>query len=68
MTNTTASRRQFVTTALAASAALATPATTHASRRFGNETIVGEGEFQYRAVHNFPQLPDKYSWQTTHNV
>jgi len=68
MTNTTASRRQFVATAIAASAALATPATTHASRRFGNETIVGEGEFQYRAVHNFPQLPDKYSWQTTHNV
>ena len=34
----------------------------------GNETIIGEGEYQYRAVHNFAQLPDKYSWQTTHNV
>ena len=68
MSNSPASRRRFVTTALAASATLAVPATSHAARRFGNETIIGEGEYKYRAVHNFAQLPDKYSWQTTHNV
>ncbi|HAP09223.1 MAG TPA: hypothetical protein DCR20_15475 [Planctomycetaceae bacterium] len=68
MSKSPASRRRFVTTALAASATLAVPATSHAARRFGNETIIGEGEYKYRAVHNFAQLPDKYSWQTTHNV
>jgi hypothetical protein len=32
------------------------------------EIIVGEGEYRYRCVHNWAQLPDKYTWQTTHNV
>ncbi|TWW08104.1 hypothetical protein E3A20_27690, partial [Planctomyces bekefii] len=68
MPQTTASRRRFVTTALAASAALAAPATSHASRRFSNETIIDKGKYQYLAVNNFAQLNDKYSWQTTHNV
>lgn len=32
------------------------------------EVIIGEGEYQYRVAHHWAQLPDKYSWQTTHNV
>lgn len=30
--------------------------------------IVGSGDYQYEVQHFFPQLPDKYRWQTTHNV
>ena len=30
--------------------------------------IVGEGEHKFELIHEWPQLPDKYTWQTTHNV
>jgi hypothetical protein len=53
-------------TALAAAAA-ATPAVAKV-RRVGGETILGEGAHTYRVRHNFPQLPDRFTWQTTHNV
>ena len=29
---------------------------------------VGEGDHRYEVIHNWATLPDKYSWQTTHNV
>ena len=32
------------------------------------QTIIGEGEHRYEVQHGFAQLPDKYTWQTTHNV
>jgi len=32
------------------------------------DTIVGTGEYQYRADHQFLKLPSEYTWQTTHNV
>ncbi|MBL8813675.1 MAG: hypothetical protein JNM43_26145 [Planctomycetaceae bacterium] len=32
------------------------------------ETVIGTGDYQYRVNHAFAQLPDKYTWQTTHNV
>jgi hypothetical protein len=61
------SRRGFAATAAVALAASARPAAARA-RRLGNETIIGEGAHRFRVRHNFPQLPDTYSWQTTHNV
>jgi hypothetical protein len=30
--------------------------------------VVGEGEYQYVVEHDWPQLPDRFTWQTTHNV
>ncbi len=30
--------------------------------------VIGSGEHQYEVLHYWPQLPDKYTWQTTHNV
>ncbi len=30
--------------------------------------IVGEGEHRFEVTHDWAQLPDKYTWQTTHNV
>ena len=32
------------------------------------ETVIGEGNYRYGVLHAWPQLPDKFSWQTTHNV
>ena len=33
-----------------------------------NDTLVGEGEHQYKVDHQFCKLPDKFKWQVTHNV
>jgi hypothetical protein len=30
--------------------------------------IIGQGEHQFEVLHDWAQLPDRYSWQTTHNV
>lgn len=70
MTTASGSRRRF----LSASASLAgaailsgAPAVATTSRTF-SEIMIGEGDYRYRVHHAFPQLPDKYTWQTTHNV
>ncbi|MEQ8208701.1 MAG: peptidase [Lacipirellulaceae bacterium] len=69
ISNNAFSRRQFVKTSAAASlAALATPAIHTARAAEGGETIVGSGEHQYRVDHYWAQLPDEFTWQTTHNV
>jgi hypothetical protein len=61
------SRRGFTVTAATALAAAAGPAFAR-SRRLSAETIVGEGPHRYRVRHHFPQLPDRFTWQTTHGV
>lgn len=59
------SRRSFL--AASAAAVIAAPAVATTTREF-NEVIVGEGDYKFRVNHAFAQLPDKYTWQTTHNV
>ena len=61
------SRRTFAGMTALAAAAAATPALAKV-RRIGGETILGEGAHRFRVRHNFPQLPDRFTWQTTHNV
>ena len=62
------SRRHFLASAATTGAAIvAAPAIATASRTF-SEIITGEGDHKFRVRHAFPQLPDKYTWQTTHNV
>jgi hypothetical protein len=34
----------------------------------GDGVVVGEGEHRYELIHHWAKLPDRYSWQTTHNV
>ena len=59
------SRRRFLaTTALAACAA---PRVLTAQKS-DTQLVIGAGEHRYEVQHHWPQLPDKYSWQTTHNV
>jgi hypothetical protein len=64
----TQSRRSFVkNSARLTAAAIALPYL--ATRSKGAEQlIVGEGAYKYEVIHNWPQLPDKFTWQTTHNV
>ncbi len=62
------SRRQFLNRAAAGSAVvLAAPAIVTAKKTDG-PLIVGVGEHQYEVQHMWPQLPDSFQWQTTHNV
>lgn len=71
--NPSLSRRTFLanttlaTGALAAGATLGAPAIVTASKT-NSEVILGEGDYRYQVMHDWPQLPDKYTWQTTHNV
>ena len=60
-------RRQFVGITTAAAACLAAPRIVTASKTQA-EVFTGEGDYKYRVRHQWPQLPDKYTWQTTHNV
>jgi hypothetical protein len=61
------SRRQFVQATVAGATALAVPNVLTASKT-DSRTIVGEGDYRYEIQHDWPQLPSKYTWQTTHNV
>ncbi|RIK84449.1 MAG: hypothetical protein DCC67_04900, partial [Planctomycetota bacterium] len=63
------SRRTFVKQAAAGSlAALAAPAVRTAAKTDVNKPIVGVGEHQYEVDHHWAQLPERFTWQTTHNV
>jgi hypothetical protein len=58
------SRRRFLATT---AAALAAPQILTA-KKSEQQLVIGAGEHKYEVQHYWPQLPDKYSWQTTHNV
>jgi DNA-binding beta-propeller fold protein YncE len=60
-------RREFLKAAAGAAAVMATP-TILTAKKTDSPVILGEGDHRYEALHNWPQLPDKYSWQTTHDV
>lgn len=67
------SRRTFVRQAAAGSLAIAAaPAIVTASKTDSNadmgKTVIGEGDHRYEVDHHWAQLPDKFTWQTTHNV
>ena len=58
----------FFASSAAGAAVIAGAPLVVAAKKTDSETIIGEGEHEYRVTHAWPQLPDKYSWQTTHNV
>lgn len=58
------SRRRFLANT---TAALLAPRVLTAQKT-DKQLVIGEGEHRYEVQHGWPQLPDKYSWQTTHNV
>jgi hypothetical protein len=68
MTQPQSGRRQFLS-AVSAGAALITAAPmAFTASRTSDEIITGEGEHKFRVRHDWPLLPDKFNWQTTHNV
>ncbi|HEY2838071.1 MAG TPA: peptidase [Pirellulales bacterium] len=62
------SRRKFLATAAAGSALLAGAPAIVTARKTDGPLVVGEGEHRFEVQHNWPQLPDRFTWQTTHNV
>lgn len=61
------SRRRFVSTVATSAAALAAPRVLTAQKS-DQQLVIGVDGHRYEVHHNWVQLPDKYSWQTTHNV
>jgi hypothetical protein len=61
------SRRRFLATTATTAAALAMPRVLTAQKS-DKQLVIGTGEHRYEVIHNWAQLPDRYSWQTTHNV
>lgn len=67
-TSRSTTRREFLATAAAGTTVLlGAPAILTASKT-NSAKIVGEGDYQYQVVHDWPQLPEQFTWQTTHNV
>ena len=56
------------TKAFGQTAAPAAPAVVTSDKAGSQEAFVGEGEHRYSVNHNWAQLPDRYTWQTTHNA
>lgn len=59
------SRRSFLKSS--ALAAVAAPAIM-TSKRAAAQGVIGDGDFKFKCEHMWPQLPDRFTWQTTHNV
>jgi hypothetical protein len=72
MTNPSPSlpRRQFLAsaTATAATFSIIGCKKTFAAPKRTSGVFVGEGAFKYEVINDWVTLPDKYSWQITHNV
>ena len=60
-------RRRFVSAVATTTAVLAAPRVLTAQKS-DSQLVIGAGEHRYEVLHNWAQLPDKYNWQTTHNV
>jgi DNA-binding beta-propeller fold protein YncE len=60
-------RREFLQATAGAVAAFAAPRIVTA-KKTDSPPVIGDGEHRYEVLHNWPQLPDQYTWQTTHNV
>ena len=67
--DTSFSRRRFLgaTSAAAAFSIIGCKKTAGTSQRRSG-VFVGEGAFRYEVIHDWVSLPDRYSWQITHNV
>ncbi len=61
-------RRQFLNCGGAIVAAGTLPCLRNPGRQASRVRITGSGDFRYEFDHRWARLPDRYSWQTTHNV
>ncbi|WP_373652512.1 MULTISPECIES: hypothetical protein [unclassified Schlesneria] len=68
MNSESVSRREFLSTSAAAATVIMGAPMVLTAAKTDKPLIVGEGEHQFEVQHEWPQLPDKFTWQTTHNV
>lgn len=62
------SRRRFLqASTVGVGAMLGAPAIITASKT-DSHSITGEGDYRYEVLHDWAQLPERFEWQTTHNV
>lgn len=61
------SRRRFVSTVATTAVAIGAPRVLTAQKS-DKQLVIGVDGYRYEVLHNWAQLLDKYSWQTTHNV
>jgi hypothetical protein len=69
--SSTIRRREFLQIAAGAAAGVAGIAAAPrilTAKKTDSPVILGDGEHKYEVVHDWPQLPDQFTWQTTHNV
>lgn len=61
-------RRNFISTSAKISAAAFAAPNLFIRNEAAEKMIVGQGEHKYEVIHDWPRLPEKYTWQTTHNI
>lgn len=66
--STACTRREFLARATTTAAVLTGAPAVITAHKTDKPLIVGQGDYRYEVQHDWPQLPDKYTWQTTHNV
>ena len=64
----TFSRRQFLSATVTSTVAVCAAPTILAQKKTGSAKVIGSGAYQFEVLHDWPQLPDRFQWQTTHNV
>ena len=65
--SSTIRRREFLQMAAGRRRWSAAP-TILTAKKTDSPVILGEGEHRTKCMHNWPQLPDQFTWQTTHDV
>jgi hypothetical protein len=67
-TEESVSRRRFLGHSVASTVAvLAAPAVITAAKT-DTRIVLGAGDYRYDVLHDWPQLPRQFTWQTTHGV
>lgn len=67
MSTTNIRRREFLQLAAGAAAVAAAP-TILTAKKTDSPLVLGSGAHRFEVHHDWPQLPDRFTWQTTHNV
>ena len=61
------SRRRFLSSAAGAAVIIASPRV-FTAQKTEKQLVIGGGDHKYEVQHDWAKLPDRYNWQTTHNV
>lgn len=68
ISNQNISRRALLRSGTAAAAGVIAMPAIVTAKRSETQKIIGSGDFKFQVQHAWPELPDKFTWQTTHNV